>query len=982
METGSDAFPAMTEQANDRAASPPGPQRLYHIAGIGASAGGLEALELFFQKMPPNSGIGFVVIQHLSPDYKSLMVELLSKQTQMRVFRAEEEMLVEPDCIYLIPPKKNMRIFKGRLNLKEKDPGATINLPIDIFFRSLAKDQGERAVGIVLSGSGSDGMRGVRAIKEAGGMAMVQDEETAKFDGMPRSAISTGLMDYVLPPDEMPEALINFTRTKTRRDADDVETVSEKDEDSLARIIGLLRKQTGADFRNYKEGTIKRRIERRLHVNHIDTLGDYIRFVKRSPREITLLYKEILIGVTNFFRDPEAFEYLREKVAQRLVADRSPSDAIRVWCAGCSTGEEAYSLAILFSEVIAATGKAADVKIFATDIDGEAVNKAANGVFPESLAADISKDRLEHFFKKRDGYYQVRRGIREMVVFAKHDLITDPPFTRIDLVSCRNLLIYLKPELQKKVFDFFSFALSPDGFLFLGASESIGDFTEYFEQVHGRYKIYHRRGYMKSGLPRNLSIPPVSSEKRFRSLARDRQLSGYHDSMEIMEAICRTLVDVQGNACFVIDESNGLRYTFGDVGDFLSFPFGQTSLDIMDLMPRELGMAFSTAIHRAKKESKEIVYKDVHIKRNATTTHANLLVRPVHLVSSKRTFYMIFMETEKKPSGAGDSLSKRYDLSDQTREHIADLEHDLHYTRENLQATIEELETSNEELQATNEELVSSNEELQSTNEELQSVNEELYTVNTEYQNKIQELTDLNNDMVNLLRSTDIGTLFLDFGMQIRRFTPAVGNYINIIEKDMGRPLEDLAHRLKYPTFLEDAGVVLETGRSLSKEVTTADRAPVLIKMFPYLDEHDKAKGVVISFIDISASKKAEHELASLQKEKDVILDNLADAIVYMNQDLDIVWANPAVRDLFDRSPESLIGNKCYDLFPDRWAAADACSAGRALAEGVMKEELLDRGEDNTLLIKDIPIKDPSGKVRSIIEIIRRIGAGESARMC
>lgn len=481
-------------------------QEPFYIAGIGASAGGLEALQQLFQNMPTNTGIGFVVIQHLSPDYKSLMVELLSKYTEMPVIRAEHNMEVRPDCVYLIPPKKNMTIVEGRLQLKEKTPVVPVNLPIDIFFISLARDLGDRTIGIILSGTGSDGTRGVRAIKEAGGMIMVQEEESAKFNGMPRSAVATGVADFILPPEEIPGDLMNYVQHRRKRVPAISPVRSLSEDETLVRLFQLVKNQTNVDFSHYKPSTASRRIQRRMHVNRIETLAEYLQFVMRAPREVSQLYNEMLIGVTNFFRDPETFEKLEKEIIPELLKDRDLRNPIRVWCSGCATGEEAYSLAILFKEAVDGGGRPVNVKIFATDIDRDSLEFASAGVFPESIAADLSRERLQRFFKRAAGKYHVVRQLREMVVFAPHNLISDPPFTRIDLISCRNLLIYLEPVLQKKIFSYFCFALNREGYLVLGSSESIGDFNDQFYTVSSKDKIYQLRKEGKHGLAKHLAL--------------------------------------------------------------------------------------------------------------------------------------------------------------------------------------------------------------------------------------------------------------------------------------------------------------------------------------------------------------------------------------------------------------------------------------------------------------------------------------------
>ena len=947
-----------------------------HIVGIGASAGGLEALERFFAHMPSDSGMAFVVVQHLSPDHKSLMVELLSKHTPMKVLRAEDGLPVEANCVYLIPPKKIMTIADGRLRLTEKDDGSVIHLPIDIFLRSLAADQGDAAVAIILSGTGSDGMRGVRAIKEAGGMVMVQDETTAKFNGMPRAAISTGVADYILPPQDMPAELIKFTSRKPGLPAESAPSTMAAQE-PLADIIHLLKTQTGVDFQFYKPSTVIRRIERRMHVNQVESLPDYFQYLKKSPREVNLLYKEMLIGVTNFFRDPEAFHILKETVIPEILAQRGIRDPIRVWCAGCSTGEEAYSLAMLFLEHWAATGRQWDIKIFATDIDRESLEYAANGVYPESIAADVSPERLSRFFTKSSGNYRVTRQMREMVIFAPHNVCKDPPFTRIDLISCRNLLIYLQPSMQRKVLGYFAFSLRPQGFLFLGASETVGEQADYFKTYDQKWKIYRARSEHRPTLGETLSVPDPM-ERQLTAKSWPERLGRSNDRGELIERICMSVIQRFGTSCFVVDDTFQLLYLLGEASRYLSFTPGQVNLDILELMPRELSLPLSAALHRAKKEGREVVYKDVVVKSLPDRPHlVHLRVVPELARRTQRSFYLVFVEEEAEAHLETIDVTL-IDPQEQAEQRICDLEQDLQYTRENLQATIEELETANEELQATNEELLSSNEELQSTNQELQSVNEELYTVNAEYQNKILELTQLNNDLNNLLRCTDIGTLFLDRELKIRRFTPAATRFIHLMDHDIGRPLQHIAHSLDYPQMIDDVSFVIETGDPLVREVLHRQDIPVLVKIFAYLDERDQRQGAVLTFVDVSKVKAVENNLAKLEKEKDLILESVSDVILYLGKDLKVLWANQACRDVFGRTPSRLVGMAHEAVWNIKGIPMPSEPIREAFHSGEPKSLETTLGDGSRWLFRWVPVKNPDGRVRAVVELATRMHEGRA----
>ncbi|AGW14183.1 chemotaxis protein CheB [Megalodesulfovibrio gigas] len=836
-----------------------------HYVGIGASAGGLEAIEAFFKNMPPTCGLGFIVVQHLSPDYKSLMVELLSKRTDMPVYRAEEGMTVEADSIYLIPPKKNLTIFHGKLLLNDQDYSRGINLPIDVFLRSLAEDQGEKAVGVILSGTGSDGMRGVRAIKENGGMVMVQNEESAKFDGMPRSAISTGLADFILPPDKMPQQLLSFAKHPYVVNKGDTAEPFATEGDDLSRIFAIIRDKTKVDFTFYKPSTVNRRIERRMTVNQISDIKDYLSFLQSYPGEAVALYRELLIGVTSFFRDAEAFEFLGNECMPKILekTDRE----IRLWTTGCSTGEEAYSLAILIREAMESMGQFHDVKIFATDIDKDAVHVAAAGSYPESIAADIDPRLLAKYFYRRGEFFQVARTIREMVVFAQHNIVKDPPFTNIDLLSCRNLLIYLQPVLQHKAMELFNFSLKAEGYLFLGSSETTGEMAEYFEPVHQKYKIYRSRGRHKQITDSDKLI--VASEARhlgrmakFTGLRRALKAS---DDERILERLLETLAGDYVPLAVVANEQLEVLHVLGDSSGFFKLPSGRTVNDISKMATKELAIPLSTGIQKVLRTGKELRYSNIRPRASDTAKSINIRIKLLPTNKSQDPLVAVFLEEVTVARDApADVMS--FDMSRETEQHIRDLEHDLQFTRENLQATIEELETSNEELQATNEELLASNEELQSTNEELQSTNEELYTVNAEHQSKIIELTELHNDINNILTSTQIGLLMLDENLVIRRSSPQVRTIFNILEQDTGRPFNHLAHTLINVDLLAMVRDVQRTGKSLGKEVRTEDGKWFLMRVLPYTVGPKTFSGTVISFVDITAMRQAQSILEDTRK--------------------------------------------------------------------------------------------------------------------
>ncbi len=845
-----------------------------HYVGVGASAGGLEAIERFFRNMPPDSGMAFIIIQHLSPDYKSMMVELLSKKTKMPVLRAENGMTVLANHIYLIQPKKNLTIFHGKLVLKEQGYSHTINLPIDIFLRSLAEDQADKAVAIILSGTGSDGTRGVRAVKEFNGMVMVQDEESAKFDGMPRAAMSTGVADFVLSPDAMPKQLMAYVQHPLESLRERSGTLL-KDEDSLTRIFAELREKTRVDFTFYKPSTIVRRIERRMAVCQTGTIEEYVRYLHSYTGEIMTLYRELLIGVTSFFRDPEAMRELQEVYLPRIFNQKENRE-VRLWTAGCSTGEEAYTLAMLARETMEKLGVSRDVKIFATDLDRDALMVAGNGVYPESIAADLTPKLLGKYFYRKGDNYQIARHVREMVVFAQHNLIKDPPFTNIDLVSCRNLLIYLQPVLQQKALQMFNFSLSAKGLLFLGTSETVGEMLDYFAPLNQKFKIYESKG--KSLQPAHAS-PPEQRQRLIERNAPAAQPGHRYNSREenwMMVRFMEVLAEHFVPLAVIVNEQMEVLYTMGNAEGFFKVPMGRAVYDIARMASRDLAIPLTTGIQKAFRTRESLTYTNLMLRHMDETRNVRMRILPLPERKGQENMVAVFLETVKRQEPETRPRQDRiYDVSEDALQRIQDLELELQFTKENLQATIEELETSNEELQAANEELLASNEELQSTNEELQSTNEELYTVNAEYQNKINELTELNNDVDNLLTGSRIGKLLLDEDLEIRKFSPEIGNIFLIMDTDIGRPVTHLAHRLvDFDPIAAIKGVQADN-QVFETDVRTQDGRRYLLRILPYHIGPTTFSGVVVTFVDITAWREAEHNLEESRRVSDDIIRHM-----------------------------------------------------------------------------------------------------------
>ncbi len=870
--------------------------------GIGASAGGLEALELFFKNMPNNTDVAFIVVQHLSPDYKSMMVELLHRHTKMEVIRVEDGMDVDPNKIYLIPPKNNMTIFHGQLYLTKQDHNRALNLPIDIFLRSLAADQEKKAVGIILSGTGSDGSLGIRAIKETGGMVMVQDPQSSKFDGMPKSAIATGIVDYILTADKLPQALIDYIKHPFNLDKRNNLEDENMGRDAITKILSIIRTRIGVDFTFYKPNTIIRRLERRLSINQISDIENYIQLLHKSNKEIGILYKELLIGVTQFFRDQEAFEKIFKDVIPKIADKKDAADKIRIWSMGCSTGEEAYSIAIMFKEYLETKNLNIDVKIFATDLDSESIEYAGVGYYPESIAADISPSRLKNYFKKKEGGYQITNEIRKMVVFAAHNILRDPPFSKIDLVICRNVLIYLKAEMQKKILSMFQFSLVTGGYLFLGSSESIGEKSDFFTTINSKWKIFEKKEGFAPPLLNDLFLP--LNKKQPLTVRRTKESYTYRGIPKaISENIFEQLLMDYVPPGVLLDDNFEIVHFFKEVDEFIKFPSGKASWNILKLARKELAIVLGSILHKAKKEKKEVEYKSVPKSKieSGDKTTFDISVRFFEDEKSKQAFYLLtFSENQKDTLEAKSKRkSEKIKVTTDQSERISELEKELQDREENLQTTIEELETSNEELQATNEELVASNEELQSTNEELQSVNEELYTVNSEHQNKIQELTALNADMNNLLNNTNIGTLFLDSKLRIRKFTKHITKVINIMEIDIGRSISDITFNTEYTDLLSDIEDVMEDLNEKEIEIKGKNNEWHLLRINPYRTAENAINGVIVTIIDITELKASQENLS---QEKDLLYRVLSSSPIgkiIINNNRQVTFANNKAKNLF-----------------------------------------------------------------------------------
>jgi two-component system CheB/CheR fusion protein len=934
------------------------------VAGIGASAGGLEALERLFRSMPADSGVAFVVIQHLSPDFKSLMDELLARHTKMPIHRVEDGMKVEPNSIYLIPPKKDMIISGGKLLLTDKDPDQDLSLPIDHFFRSLAQDIGRRSIAVVLSGTGSDGSRGIRDVHEAGGLVIAQNEETAKFDGMPKSARDTGVVDCVLSPEDIPHSITDFVaRPLAEQHCEEVEAPGEGDGDFHA-IFQLLRDEYGIDFSYYKPNTVTRRIERRLSLNQSIDLGDYVERLREDASELNSLYRDLLIGVTRFFRDPAAFEKLEHEVLPDLLARCRPEDEVRIWVAGCATGEEPYSIAILVHEALQAMGRPINVKIFASDVHRASLDIASAGVYDEDALSEVPVRRLDRYFQKKPDGYHVSNELRQMVVFARHNLIKDAPFTRLDLITCRNLLIYFQPPAQKKALSLFHFGLKTGGVLFLGPSESPGELASEFQTIDDHWKFYRKRRDIRLPPDMRLPLSAPAMYPRPSPAVSDNQLLAAYD---------RLLEDYVPPGLLITDRRQ-LVHAFGGAGRFLSQRDGRPTSDILDLVEGDLKLALAGALQRAAKDQTPVVYTGIRLRTREGEMQFKLSVKPLLNKHLNLTHMFIALE-ELGLAPERRRTPRELDADEASREHVDSLETELRYTRENLQATIEELETSNEELQASNEELVASNEELQSTNEELHSVNEELYTVNAEYQKKISELTEMTDDMDNLLRSTEVGTIFLDENLCIRKFTPQIGKAFDLLPQDVGRRIDTFSHNIRFSGLHEAVAEVLKTGQPFEKDVRDRHRNWFLLRILPYRSRA-KLEGVVLTLIDISSLKRSEQRIDQLS----AIVESSDDAIIGMDLDGHITAWNRGAERLYCFEAEEVIGQHASHIESESeqphlcaWPAT-VLDRKRSSATPPPHHEVIARRRDGALmdlLLSFSPITDSDGVPVGVSAIVR-----------
>ncbi len=938
----------------------------FPIVGIGASAGGLEALEQFFGNVPVNSGIAYVVIQHLDPTHVGIMPELLQRTTQMKVTQATDNLHVQPNHVYVIPPNRSMSVLNGCLFLFEPVESRGLRLPIDYFFRSLADDRQENSIGIILSGMGSDGSLGLKAIKEKNGITVVQDPATAKFDGMPNSAAKAVVVDILAPANELPEKLIAFLKLSPaivkKTEIDD------KSRSNLDKIMILLRSQTGHDFSLYKKNTLFRRIERRMNVHQIDRISGYVRFLQENPGELEILFKELLIGVTNFFRDDVVWENLKEKVLPSLFNEAPTGHVFRAWITGCSTGEEAYSLAIIFKEAYEKVkqDKIFSLQIFATDIDSDAIEHGRKGFFSNNITADVTPERLNNYFVKEGNGFRVSTSIREMVVFAPHNVIKDPPFTKLDLLFCRNLLIYMEAELQKKLMNLFHYALKPGGVMLLGSAESENSQTSIFSAIDTKLKIYKRSA---SNSNRELTDFPSSfthTMKKTRDIIKPLKVTD-----NIQSLADQLLLQRFAPASVLINSEGDILYITGRTGKYLEPAAGKANMNIYTMAREGFKSELPGAIRKAKQSSEPVKLHNLKSGTNGGTQIVDITLQLIEKPEEiKGTIMIVFTDVEEIPLPARRKAKSGNQITT-VREQELEIEfqranEELQSTREEMQTTQEELKSTNEEMQSTNEELQSTNEELTTSKEEMQSLNEELQTVNIELQSKINDFMVANNDMKNLLNSTDIATLFLDKELNIRRFTEQTTKLFKLRQIDIGRPFTDMVTELQYPEITDDAREVLQTLVFKETEITTKDRRWFTVRIMPYRTMDDRIDGLVITFINNTQLKLVISELFEIRSNFERTLEQSNIILAICDTELRYTW-------VFNKAPgfdiNKVIGKRDDEIESNEGTAALMKLKQQVIDTGKPAQATILfslKGKKATYYVIAQPVRDKDGSITGV----------------
>ncbi|MBD2598386.1 PAS domain-containing protein [Nostoc spongiaeforme FACHB-130] len=934
--------PKKSQSSNSDKQQQPLQNELFPIVGVGASAGGLEAFTQLLSHLPNDTGMGFVFIQHLSPNQKSILAEILSRTTEMPVMQAQNDMVVEPNHVYVIPPNAMMTISEGKLNLVPRQKTRAQVMSVDTFFFSLAQERGSKAIGVVLSGGDADGARGLAAIKEAGGITFAQNETSAQVSSMPNTAVASGQVDFVLTPQAIAQELAHLSDHPYIRPSNPAQSIEVRptEETALPQIFSLLKAATGVDFNLYKHTTLKRRILRRMILYKLERLEDYASYLQEHPAEVKALYYDVLITVTSFFRDPEAFEALKTKVFPQIIKERNSHSPIRIWVVGCSTGEEAYSIAICLLEYLHNQNINRQIQVFATDINEIAIEKARTGIYKYNQLIDVSPDRLQRFFTSVEGGYQIRKIVREVCVFARQNLISDPPFSHLDLITCRNVLIYLSSAVQKKLLPLFHYGLNPNGFLMLGTSETIGEFSNLFALIDRKYKIYSRKMAMT-----RLGIDLIGSS--YPSENFSTQLSASErtwSDVEIQKVADQIVLEQYAPVGVIIDSGLEIVQFRGQTNPYLQLPSGRPSFNLLKMAKEELRLELRTAIHQAKKRGVIVKKEGIQVKDNEKVKLVTIEVIPFNAASTtERYFLIIFTEI---PAAATSLLNlpsdNRKSKPTNGQDEINRLQQELATTKEYLQSIIEEQQSTNQDLRAANEEILSSNEELQSTNEELetakeeiQATNEELNTINDELQRRNLESTQVSNDLQNLLSSINLPILMLGGDLRIRRFTPVAENIFNLISSDVGRPLSDINHNLNIPDLEQQIMEVINTLNFKTQEVQDQEGHWYDLRIRPYRTIDNKIDGAVIVLVDIDALKRSARQITAARDYAEAIVATVRESLVVLDTNLSVITANQFFYEKFQVSPTETEQRLVYEIGNGQWNIPQL----RSLLESILPDQ-------------------------------------------
>ena len=931
------------------------------IVGIGASAGGLEAFTNLLKKLPDDTGMAFVLVQHMDPNHKSALTDILARVTSMPVSEAENKTVVQPDHVYIIPPDKALSISQGVLNLVPREDIARHFMSIDYFLVSLAKDRGSKAIAVILSGTAADGSRGLKEVKNVGGITFAQKPQTAKYDSMPLNAIATSAVDFVLPPEEIASELVEIACSSVY----DVKSAENRmlfsdGTDELKEIITILRKTSGTNFSEYRELTIQRRTLRRMVLHRIEKLGDYVDYLRQNPVEVRELYQDILINVTNFFRDPEAFETLKSLVFPAIMENRAPGEPVRIWVTGCSTGEEAYSIAIVLLEFLGDDAVNTPIQIFATDINEMLIKKARTGIYPESIKVDVSLERLRRFFVKVDGGYQINKIVRDICIFARHEMVKDPPFSRLDLISCRNVIIYFGPAMQKKLFPIFHYSLNEKGYLFLGTSESVGTYANLFNLVDKKRKIYSKKAVTSPLIYEFTASEYVAATIEKREMI---SLSSPDPGLKfnVIEEADRIVLGKYAPAGVIINSDLEIIQFRGRTGAYLEPADGRPSWKLLKMVRDGLSLELLSAINQAKKENIPVKKKGLQVMYNGRADRVDVDVIPIEEMHNKEQYFLILFVkvvpqalpeiNEAGVDGAGLEPAVWGNASSE----LISLEHELITTKENLQCVIEQSELTNEKLRAANEEIQSSNEELQSMNEELetakeelQSSNEELMTLNDEVQNRNQELGKTSNDLFNLFRSINIPIVMLNNNLHIRRFNPAAEKIFNLITTDVGRPITNINTNFNNYDLEQAILEVIDTLISKEEEVQDRYGRWYSVQIRPYRTLENKIDGVVISYVDIDTIKKCLALSQEAREYAEAIVEKVREPLLVLDANLHVKSANKAFYQTFLVTPEETEDKSIFDLGNGQWNIPDL----RVLLEDILGKETVFEGFE---VVHDFP---------------------------